>query len=262
MIIQQKELTIPKHAEPFFRKHLWPKDRPIVSCVMASRNSVSVILPTFESIECQSFDNFELVVVCDENIQQVQKVLRNSKLKIKKIAVEHKYSLGQLKGIGVFGCSADIVVSLDDDDLYGPEHIETITAPIRNNSADAVMYSKVTLLDKTDNKKYICEFPAGYAPSIAAKWDCLCQMRFLPGGNEDEILKKSLYATKNVRVTVLDNDPSLYTYVFHGNNMWGSRERFLRLADKGTRIFDAKTKEEKLKIALERVSPGFKGLTT
>lgn len=98
-----------------------------------SQNKISVIIPTFntgnylidaiKSIEVQTYQNYELIIINDGSTDNTKQILKNYSFKdITKIKIIHQENKGVsfARNKGIEMSSGDFICFLDADDLYHP----------------------------------------------------------------------------------------------------------------------------------------------
>ena len=119
-------------------------DAPLVSIVVPTRNRLSLLGDALQSVCSQTYGNWELVVVNDsgEDVSAaVQALPAEARAKI--TLIQSREALGQAgaRNRGVASGGGDIIAFLDDDDLYKPDHLETIVDALRASGA-AIGYTR------------------------------------------------------------------------------------------------------------------------
>lgn len=100
---------------------------PKVSVMMCVHNAEEYIKDCLDSIFCQSFGDFELVVVddgsTDSTMEQV-KLCSDNRIRI--IQKEHDY-IGSLNA-GLDACTGEYIARMDADDLMHPDRLQVQVA--------------------------------------------------------------------------------------------------------------------------------------
>jgi glycosyltransferase involved in cell wall biosynthesis len=101
---------------------LWPR----VSVIMATYNRPQLIRESLESVLSQTFKDFELVVVNDGGDEAVKDTLAEYPDKrVVYVSAEH-HGLSSALNIGLGQARGEWIAYLDDDDVYYPDHLETL----------------------------------------------------------------------------------------------------------------------------------------
>jgi len=97
----------------------------IISIIMSTYNRADLILETIESIQKQTYSNWELIIVDDgseDNTAELIRKLHDSRIKF--------YSAGRIgiggkiKNIGIEKSNRDLIAFIDSDDLWAPTKLE------------------------------------------------------------------------------------------------------------------------------------------
>jgi GT2 family glycosyltransferase len=128
--------------------------------------SVSVILPTFNrpdlikrtlnSLVNQTFRDFEVIVVNDAG-ENIEKLLNefNHLLNIRYFQNSKNLGLAATRNIGLKNAEGKYIAYLDDDDIYYPEHLETLVKEIENSDYKVVYTDSIRVIEEFVNGEYI-----------------------------------------------------------------------------------------------------------
>jgi glycosyltransferase involved in cell wall biosynthesis len=111
--------------------------RPLVSCLMATRNRPVFVRQAMQSFHRQSYEPRELIVI-DDGEQPVRE-LCDGLSGVRYIRVERPTPTGTKLNIGVECASGTILQKFDDDDYYGAAFIETAVAALATADDNAVV---------------------------------------------------------------------------------------------------------------------------
>jgi GalNAc5-diNAcBac-PP-undecaprenol beta-1,3-glucosyltransferase len=122
---------------------------PQVTIIMATYNRASLILETVQSIQSQSCENFECLIIDDggrdNTIEVIASVLEQDKrfqflkrpdIYLKGVSGCRNYGLDLAKG--------EYVIFFDDDDFVHPENLKTCLEVIESNKVDFCHYQKMS----------------------------------------------------------------------------------------------------------------------
>ncbi|MCP2043695.1 glycosyltransferase family 2 protein [Pontibacter sp. HSC-36F09] len=102
------------------------------SVVIACYNNPDLIIGTLQSVERQTYDNWEVVLVEDSSTDNTLEVLQQFvissafKARYKLIPLPKNGGVSHAKGMGVRNSSGEIIVILDHDDQLAPNALEEI----------------------------------------------------------------------------------------------------------------------------------------
>lgn len=107
-------------------------DLPLVSVIVRTFNRPRFLQECLQSILAQTYRNIEVVVVNDGG-QDVEPVLAELRPFVRITAVVHEQPAGRPKALnaGLSQAKGDYIAYLDDDDIYYPDHIETLVNFLR-----------------------------------------------------------------------------------------------------------------------------------
>lgn len=99
----------------------------------AAKDRPEKLVRAIKSVEAQSYLNWELLIVadgCDETVNVVNRnVTEYDKVKLFKIKKQHNWS-GTPRNTGIYKSSGDVICYLDADDIFLPDHLQTIADEI------------------------------------------------------------------------------------------------------------------------------------
>lgn len=100
---------------------------PTVSIIVPTYNRPQRLPVTLDSIAKQTFRDFEVIVVNDAG-NSVADVIRDFSNKFSLICIEHETNKGPAaaRNTGIRAARGKYIAYLDDDDIYYPDHLETL----------------------------------------------------------------------------------------------------------------------------------------
>ena len=141
-----------KQAEP----NAQPNRRPMVSVIITTYNRPKYLTESLRSVLDQSFQDYEVIVVNDAG-EDVSQIIQNAN-DDRVIYVQHSQNLGlsAARNSGLKIARGKYVTYLDDDDLYYPNHLSTLTDFLENNPEYQVAYTDSnTSVQEKVNGQYI-----------------------------------------------------------------------------------------------------------
>jgi glycosyltransferase involved in cell wall biosynthesis len=118
------------------------KNPPLISVVVRTHNRVHTLIKTLKSIENQSYENFEVIVVEDgENTREYTVLQMFKNLNIRYKATQTPVGRGKAGNIGIEMAKGDLVALLDDDDFYYPDFLETFAYVFSENPQTDLLIS-------------------------------------------------------------------------------------------------------------------------
>ncbi|WP_037316570.1 glycosyltransferase family 2 protein [Salegentibacter sp. Hel_I_6] len=107
--------------------------KPEVSIIMATYNRAHLIHESLTSIQNQTFENWECIIIddgsTDETKEAIKPSLSDSRFRYLPRSAKHKKGLPGCRNYGIELAKGDYIVFFDDDDIAHPNHFK-ITIPI------------------------------------------------------------------------------------------------------------------------------------
>lgn len=131
------------------KEHSGPKmpdglrdDKLTVSVIMPTYNRVAEIKESIQSVLNQSFKDFELIIVNDGGTDGVKEVVDSfCSEKIKYYKLDRNKGLAGALNEGILRAEGKYIAYLDDDDIYYPDHLETLVSLIKKRPDCDLIYS-------------------------------------------------------------------------------------------------------------------------
>ena len=153
---------------------------PFFSIVIPTYNRSHLILKTIESVQKQSFRNFEIIVVDDhstDNTVEVLTPLIESKA-IKFILHEANFERAASRNTGIKHASGSFVTFLDSDDIIYQDNLKDAFEFIHQNPGYRIFHSLYELIDSQGRPVYQYRFASiENAPKAIAEGNflsCIC----------------------------------------------------------------------------------------
>jgi len=128
-----------KHNKPSFGSH--KKAWPVVSVLIPTFNRRRYFAEALASVVCQNYRNLQIIAVNDggEDVSDIVNSYNDPRL----LFINRKENRGKAHSLNEALAQAEgkYVAYLDDDDLYYPNHIETLVDALENESDYQVAYS-------------------------------------------------------------------------------------------------------------------------
>ncbi|MBR6360586.1 MAG: glycosyltransferase family 2 protein, partial [Clostridia bacterium] len=121
----------------------------LISIIMAAYNAEKTIGFAIDSVLCQTYKNFELIIVNDcskDNTEEIIKSYSEKDSRVKLISNEKNLgvSLTRLEALKI--CSGEWIAILDSDDAWMPDKLEKQIELQRSKNAD-VVFTGVKYID-------------------------------------------------------------------------------------------------------------------
>lgn len=129
--------------------------RPLVSIVMPAHNAAGFISESISSVQKQTYENWELLVIDDasaDNTSQIVEdfIARDSRIKLHPLPANQ--GAGFARNIGIKASKGDFISFLDADDLWLPQKLETQLKFMEEKKVE-VAYSSYELIDEEGRSK-------------------------------------------------------------------------------------------------------------
>ena len=146
---------------------LWQRDYKVVRTNkrLYRQPLVSIIVPTYntptkylremvQSVESQSYDNWELIIVDDASpdtgLKQEISAIAKTNAKIKPLFLKANHHIAGATNYGIHKASGEYVALLDHDDVLHPDALLRIVEKI-NNLPDLYILMRLSLMNVDDN---------------------------------------------------------------------------------------------------------------
>jgi glycosyltransferase involved in cell wall biosynthesis len=121
---------------------------PKVTIIMATYNRAHFILETLQSIQAQTFDNWECLIIDDGGSDNTREVIasilvQDSRFKFLKRIDHYKKGLPGCRNYGLDLAKGDCIVFFDDDDIVHPENLRIGLEVLETNDVDFCHYQKL-----------------------------------------------------------------------------------------------------------------------
>jgi glycosyltransferase involved in cell wall biosynthesis len=131
-------------------------NRPLVSIIIPAYNASKFLLETLVSVRNQTYTNWEIILVndCsqDNTIELVHKFSGEVSNPVKLITNTTNSGVSISRNVAVANASGDLLALLDSDDLWLPNHLETLIDEVSKDSRNIMAYSGcLVFLDNVNN---------------------------------------------------------------------------------------------------------------
>jgi glycosyltransferase involved in cell wall biosynthesis len=194
---------------------------PLVSCLCVTNNRVSFLKRSVDCFLHQSYLNKELVIVCEESdnvTTEYVKSLSYDNIRAVTFPENPKLTLGEQRNLSIHACDGEYFCQWDDDDWYHNQRLEIQMEEALKNGKDASILVYKLMFDAVNSNGFLSNV-GPWPNTILCKKSIIKDQLFYPKLNkkEDEAFVMSLYGEKCIYPII---KPTLYIYVYHGNNTW------------------------------------------
>lgn len=123
---------------------------PLISVVIATRNRAGLLRKSIASIQSQSLQNFEMILVDDASQDETQNLipgLSQEDPRIRYYRSESNLGPGAARNWGIQHARGDLIAILDDDDIALPERLEVQSSILQSDPEIALVFSAVDWID-------------------------------------------------------------------------------------------------------------------
>ena len=118
----------PPAAAPRPAVDVTPTQRPLVSCIMPTRNRAEFVLQSIRYFQRQDYAERELIILDDGDDNLAERLPRDDRIRY--VRLPGPLSIGAKRNRGCAEARGDIIAQWDDDDWYGPQRVSAQVAPI------------------------------------------------------------------------------------------------------------------------------------
>jgi teichuronic acid biosynthesis glycosyltransferase TuaG len=120
-------------------------DAPLISIIMPAYNASEFILETLESVKKQTYTNWEIILVndcsTDDTVKKANDFSKQVSNNVKVITNKKNLGASACRNGAVANASGKWLALLDSDDIWLPEHLETLINTISKDSNIKMAYS-------------------------------------------------------------------------------------------------------------------------
>lgn len=132
---------------------------PTVTIIMATYNRAHLIVETLQSIQNQTFSNWECLIVddggTDNTLEVITPILKEDKrFQYLKRPNTYQKGLPGCRNHGLDLAKGEFVIFFDDDDIVHPQNLELCFATFNVKPLDFCVYEKQTFFNNSNNFKF------------------------------------------------------------------------------------------------------------
>ena len=208
-------------VQELYSKNLKVSYTDKISALLVTKNRLEFAKRAIDCYLKQTYKNKELIVVDNssdktqkQELKSFVKSLNNSSIKYFQSSLD---TLGKLRNFSIQQSTGSYLVQWDDDDIYSNNRIEIQYKKLTESKSDFCVVDKFKLLDLKENKTYIINKPL--EGSLMVKKSCMVDYPESMNKFEDTSIIHYFWL-KNLQIVRI-SDESIYTYVYHGDNVSG-----------------------------------------
>ncbi|WP_347272951.1 glycosyltransferase [Candidatus Kuenenia sp.] len=145
---------ITRHDTQYFHNTL--QTNPLVSVIVPTYNRPDTLKTTLDSIAAQTYKNIETIVVNDagEDVSGVIDTFHD-RLSIKYLVHDKNKGLAASRNTGINAAKGKYIAYLDDDDIFHPDHIETLVTFLETTNYKVAYTDAYRAHQEKEDGKYI-----------------------------------------------------------------------------------------------------------
>ncbi len=171
----------------------------------------------------QSYPNKELIVVYEEDDQPTAGYVRQCNDKevfFLCVRTASGYTLGELRNIGIEKAAGEFICQWDDDDWYHSGRLERQYNELLRNNRHGAVLTHWMVYDAVRKNAYISNQRIWEGSILCRKATMLLKPYESKRIGEDTATTDYLAAENHLHL--IDDQPGLYIYIYHGNNTWNA----------------------------------------
>ena len=163
---------------------------PKISIIIPAHNAESTIKSTIESVQEQTFSDFELIVIDDGSIDKTAEIVRDIKDSRIKLLCYENGGVSVARNRGIKNATGDYIAFLDADDLWTKDKLKKQLAVLEANPKAGVAYSWTSYIDEQGDFLYNCN-PVSFEGNVLKE---LLLTNFLHNGSNPLIRQQAVEA--------------------------------------------------------------------
>lgn len=130
---------------------------PIISVIIPAYNAQRTILETIQSLQQQTFSDFEIVVINDGSTDGTVELLKQIAEPRLKVFSYENGGLPVARNRGIDRATGDYITFIDADDLWTPDKLESQLTALQQNPQAGVAYSWTAFINEKSEVLYAWE---------------------------------------------------------------------------------------------------------
>ena len=161
---------------------------PKVSIIIPAYNAESTIKCTIESVQKQTYRDYELIIIDDGSSDRTAKIVREIADNRLKLFNYKNRGLSTSRNRGIQQATGEYIAFLDADDLWTKDKLEKQIAILETNPEVGVVYSQTYYIDSQSSFLYYCD-PVSFTGNVLPE---LLLTNFLHNGSNPLIRKQAV----------------------------------------------------------------------
>jgi GT2 family glycosyltransferase len=148
--ISNLKSQIPDSESHPAKRHLASSIQPLVSIVIPNWNGAHHLSTCLESLRCQTFQDFEVIVADNCSSDGSLKLLARDYPEVRVVALGENRGFAGACNAGIQAAQEEFVVLLNNDTETDPRWLEEIVAAFQRHPEAGIVASKILLFDQRD----------------------------------------------------------------------------------------------------------------
>lgn len=159
-----------------------------ISVIIPTYNAERTILETIESVQQQTFCDFELIVINDGSTDRTLELLATVQDPRLKVFSYENGGLPVARNRGIARSTGEFIAFLDADDLWTPDKLELQLAALQQHSNAGVVYSWTLFMDEKGESFYADE-PIHFEGNVLTQ---LLMKNFIASGSNAMVRRQAI----------------------------------------------------------------------
>jgi glycosyltransferase involved in cell wall biosynthesis len=217
---------LPQRLEPPHVASRLDSARPLVSCIMPTRDRPDWVLQSIKYFNRQSYVNRELIII-DDGAFDLSAYLPHDHA-IRYVRLNARISIGEKRNSACEMARGEIIVHWDDDDWYDVKRLSAQVEPLLAGTAEITAFTDTLFFDLDQWKFWKCNaqlyarlfFQAVHGGTLMYRRESFGQAARYPDRSiaEDAWFLRAALA-RGARLQPIVGD-GLFAYLRHGTNSW------------------------------------------
>jgi glycosyltransferase involved in cell wall biosynthesis len=222
------------------------KQFPLISCICVTRNKPAMLKRAIACFVVQRYEPKELIIVFEEDDLFTAALIASdgphweANIRVIRVPAVPKTSLGGLRNIGISEACGEFISQWDDDDWYHVDRLAYQYDALIKNGLDGTVMMHWMLYDSVDQRAYISHSRTWEGSILCRK--AVLQEKPYADQTSGEDTPTVNYLASTGCMHLMENEPRLYIYIYHGNNTW-DREHWKDFFNLGKPLSDIDSTE-------------------
>jgi glycosyltransferase involved in cell wall biosynthesis len=168
---------------------------PVISVVVPAYNAEKTIKNTIQSVQQQTFNDFEIIVIDNGSIDNTKKVLYSIEdPRLKVLSYSRNIRVCGARNSGMYHSTGEFIAFLDADDLWTPDKLELQLKALKQHPEAGVSYSWTCFMDVNEKGEPLSFYPTSQSYFQGNVYKHLLIQNFIHNGSNTLIRKQVIDA--------------------------------------------------------------------